>query len=237
MVKIEGLTCKWGKFTAIDNLSMSIKKGEITALLGENGAGKSTLISTLAGSYLPFKGDISIGKTSLMKDGDQYRAKTGYFCENSPLYPDMSVEEIIEFFASLNIKQNTDDELIDIVDKCGLGEVVTKSCSKLSKGYRQRVGLAISLCGNPELLLLDEPFSGLDPSQISEIRKIVIEKATNKYLLFSSHILQEVLNIAKKVIVISNGQIIAESLTENFKSDKELEKWYKIKIGGINDEK
>ncbi len=193
-------------FRVLNNISLELKKGEITGLLGVNGAGKSTLIRILAGYYDDWDGQISMNGLDYKKNLKEIKKITGYLPENNPLYKEMYVEEYLKFIISLyRIKV---DNYNEIIEKTGLSDVLKKKISTLSKGFKQRIGIASSIIHNPLLLLLDEPISGLDPLQLNEIRSLIKDLSKNKIILFSSHILQEIDLVCDKIIIINKGEII-----------------------------
>ena len=202
-------------FRVLNNISLELKKGEITGLLGVNGAGKSTLIRILAGYYDDWDGQISMNGLDYKKNLKEIKKITGYLPENNPLYKEMYVEEYLKFIISLyRIKVENYNE---IIEKTGLSDVLKKKISTLSKGFKQRIGIACSIIHNPLLLLLDEPISGLDPLQLNEIRGLIKDLSKNKIILFSSHILQEIDLVCDKIIIINKGEIILNEYKNKLK--------------------
>ena len=202
-------------FRVLNNISLELKKGEITGLLGVNGAGKSTLIRILAGYYDDWDGQISMNDLNYKKNLKEIKKITGYLPENNPLYKEMYVEEYLKFIISLyRIKVENYNE---IIEKTGLSDVLKKKISTLSKGFKQRIGIASSIIHNPLLLLLDEPISGLDPLQLNEIRGLIKDLSKNKIILFSSHILQEIDLVCDKIIIINKGEIILNEYKNKLK--------------------
>tara|TARA_Y100000741_G_scaffold188860_1_gene143707 strand:- start:291 stop:992 length:702 start_codon:yes stop_codon:yes gene_type:complete len=202
-------------FRVLNNISLELKKGEITGLLGVNGAGKSTLIRILAGYYDDWDGQISMNGLDYKKNLKEIKKITGYLPENNPLYKEMYVEEYLKFIISLyRIKV---DNYNEIIEKTGLSDVLKKKISTLSKGFKQRIGIASSIIHNPLLLLLDEPISGLDPLQLNEIRSLIKDLSKNKIILFSSHILQEIDLVCDKIIIINKGEIILNKYKNKLK--------------------
>ena len=202
-------------FRVLNNISLELKKGEITGLLGVNGAGKSTLIRILAGYYDDWDGQISMNGLDYKKNLKEIKKITGYLPENNPLYKEMYVEEYLKFIISLyRIKVENYNE---IIEKTGLSDVLKKKISTLSKGFKQRIGIASSIIHNPLLLLLDEPISGLDPLQLNEIRGLIKDLSKNKIILFSSHILQEIDLVCDKIIIINKGEIILNKYKNKLK--------------------
>ena len=212
---IKNLNKNFKDFRVLNNISLELKKGEITGLLGVNGAGKSTLIRILAGYYDDWDGQISMNGLDYKKNLKDIKKITGYLPENNPLYKEMYVEEYLKFIISLyRIKVENYNE---IIEKTGLSDVLKKKISTLSKGFKQRIGIASSIIHNPLLLLLDEPISGLDPLQLNEIRGLIKDLSKNKIILFSSHILQEIDLICDKIIIINKGEIILNKYKNKLK--------------------
>ena len=212
---INNLNKNFKDFRVLNNISLELKKGEITGLLGVNGAGKSTLIRILAGYYDDWDGQISMNGLDYKKNLKEIKKTTGYLPENNPLYKEMYVEEYLKFIISLyKIKVENYNE---IIQKTGLSDVLKKKISTLSKGFKQRIGIACSIIHNPLLLLLDEPISGLDPLQLNEIRGLIKDLSKNKIILFSSHILQEIDLVCDKIIIINKGEIILNEYKNKLK--------------------
>lgn len=214
-LKTKNLNKNFKDFRVLNNISLELKKGEITGLLGVNGAGKSTLIRILAGYYDDWDGQISINGLNYKKNLKEIKKITGYLPENNPLYKEMYVEEYLKFIISLyRVKVENYNE---IIEKTGLSDVLKKKISILSKGFKQRIGIASSIIHNPLLLLLDEPISGLDPLQLNEIRSLIKGLSKNKIILFSSHILQEIDLVCDKIIIINKGEIILNEYKNKLK--------------------
>ena len=212
---INNLNKNFKDFRVLNNISLELKKGEITGLLGVNGAGKSTLIRILAGYYDDWDGQISMNGLDYKKNLKEIKKITGYLPENNPLYKEMYVEEYLKFVISLyRVKVENYNE---IIEKTGLSDVLKKKISTLSKGFKQRIGIASSIIHNPLLLLLDEPISGLDPLQLNEIRGLIKDLSKNKIILFSSHILQEIDLVCDKIIIINKGEIILNEYKNKLK--------------------
>ncbi len=212
---IKNLNKNFKDFRVLNNISLELKKGEITGLLGVNGAGKSTLIRILAGYYDDWDGQISINGLNYKKNLKEIKKITGYLPENNPLYKEMYVEEYLKFIISLyRVKVENYNE---IIEKTGLSDVLKKKISILSKGFKQRIGIASSIIHNPLLLLMDEPISGLDPLQLNEIRSLIKGLSKNKIILFSSHILQEIDLVCDKIIIINKGEIILNEYKNKLK--------------------
>ncbi len=209
MIEAVGLSKYYGRFAAIDGVTFSVSQGEVVAFLGPNGAGKSTTMKLLTGYLAPSAGNARIAGHDMATDRLAGATKLGYLPENGPLYPDMTPRALLEFFADARgMTGSRKKNRIDIViDQCDLGAVIGKPIAKLSKGYRQRVGMAQVLLHEPEVLILDEPTAGLDPNQIHEVRNTIRRLAKDKTILLSTHILQEVQAMAARVLFIDEGRL------------------------------
>ncbi|MFH1388633.1 MAG: ATP-binding cassette domain-containing protein [Patescibacteria group bacterium] len=211
MLKVENITKKFGRTVALDNVSFEIDKGEVVGLLGPNGAGKTTCMRVVAGFYFPDDGAITIDGLNHAKNSTKIKSLIGYLPENNPLYPNLTVAEYLEFVGNLKGIVNLSEEISQVVKKTYLQEVYYKEIATLSKGFRQRVGLAQALLGNPQILIMDEPTEGLDPNQREDIRKLIKEIGKEKTVLLSSHVLDEVQKTCERVIIIAKGKIVADS--------------------------
>lgn len=213
---VEHLGKNYGGLQALNDLNFSIKTGEIVGLLGPNGAGKSTLMKILCGLINPNSGKANICGFDVETQALDVKRNIGYLPENNPLYPNMFIREYLEFSAGFyhlgKFKKNRINEMIEIT---GLKDHLKKRIGVLSKGLKQRVGLSQALLHDPKVLILDEPTSGLDPNQIVEIRKLILSLGVNKTILFSSHIIQEVEALCERVIILDEGNIIADSQTSD----------------------
>ena len=211
----------FGNLQALKGISFSLKKGEIIGLLGPNGAGKSTLMRILTGFYTKWEGEAFFFEKDFKKDIFDIKKQVGYLSENNPLYPEMYVKEYFDFVSSLyRIKDPPIDQLME---KTGLLEYRRKKIQTLSKGYKQRVGLVAALLHDPQLVILDEPTTGLDPNQLLEIRKLIRELGEKKTVILSTHILQEVDAICDRVLIINKGEIIYDDQLENInKNQKQI---------------
>ena len=198
----------YGEQKALDDVSFSIKKGEIVGFLGPNGAGKSTLMKILTGYLTPSSGEASVNGYSLEKDLLAAQRSTGYLPEHNSLYTDMYVREYLEFNAS--IYKVPKSRIEEVIKKTGLSPEANKKIGQLSKGYRQRVGLANAMLHEPEVLILDEPTTGLDPNQLVEIRDLIRETGKEKTIFLSTHIMREVEALCERVIIINKGKIVAD---------------------------
>lgn len=214
-VKIQNLTKRYKEQLALDNISIQISKGEIVGLLGPNGAGKTTMMRSIVGSLSFDQGKISVDGKDNQEEPFYIKSKIGYLPENNPLYTDMYVKEAINFVADLHKINKKETE--KVIDKVGLTTEMHKKINQLSKGYKQRVGLAQAIIFNPEILILDEPTNGLDPNQIIEIRQLITELGKNKTIILSTHIMQEVEALCSRVILLNQGKIIQDCTIEEFK--------------------
>ena len=209
MIEADGLCKYYGSFIATEDVTFSVPRGQIVAFLGPNGAGKSTTMKMLTGYLAPSAGIARIAGYNMSTDRLAGATRLGYLPENGPLYPDMTPRSLLEFFADARgLKGARRAERVDaVVDQCELGSVIGKAIGKLSKGYRQRVGMAQVLLHEPDVLILDEPTSGLDPNQIRGVRETIRRLGERKTILLSTHILQEVEALADRVILISEGRL------------------------------
>ncbi len=221
MIEVNNLSKKYGRHLAVRDASFSVAKGEIIGFLGPNGAGKTTTIRMLTGFLPPSSGSATIAGFDIFRQSIEARKRIGYMPENVPLYDDMRVREYLSFRAKIKGLSNSDTRrrVSHVIDTCGLDGVRRKMIKTLSKGYRQRVGLADALVHEPDLLILDEPTNGLDPIQIRQIRELIKHLALNHTVLISSHILSEVEMIANRVIIIDNGKIKAADTPQNLISE------------------
>ena len=211
MIEVSSLTKKYGNFLAVDNVSFTINRGEVVGFLGPNGAGKSTIMNILTGYLSLTGGKVSIDGFDVLEQPEQAKRRIGYLPEIPPLYTDMTVTEYLYFIYDLKKvkfpKRMHIDEIINLVR---LTEVKNRLIKTLSKGYRQRVGIAGALVGNPDVLILDEPTVGLDPKQIIEIRDLIARLGKNHTIILSSHILSEIQAVCERVIIINRGKLVAD---------------------------
>jgi len=214
-VKVDRVTKIYGSQRVLDDVSFQVEKGQITGLLGPNGAGKTTLMRIITCFIPPTEGRVLVNGINTMENPVAVRKMLGYLPENNPLYPDMYIREYLEFIAGLYKVSLPKKRIEEIIDLTGLEPEISKTIGKLSKGFRQRVGLAQALIPDPEVLILDEPTSGLDPNQIIEIREVIKKASANKTIIFSTHIMQEVEALCQRVIIINKGKIVADDLTAN----------------------
>jgi ABC-2 type transport system ATP-binding protein len=210
-IEVRDLTRKYGEQKAIDQISFTVGKGEIVGFLGPNGAGKSTTMKILTGCLKPSLGQAFLNGIDVQAHPVQTKKITGYLPESNPLYGDMYIREYLSFICDIHQLPGKKKKISDTIDLVGLRPEAGKKVSQLSKGYKQRVGLAAALIHEPEVLILDEPTTGLDPNQIVEIRDVIRHYGKDRTVLFSSHILQEVEAICDRVIIINQGKIIADN--------------------------
>jgi ABC-2 type transport system ATP-binding protein len=217
-ISISNLTKLYGKQKAIDNISFSVSDNEIVGFLGPNGAGKSTTMKIIAGYLHSDSGSVKVNGIDVTLNPLEAKKNIGYLPEGNPLYYEMYVREYLEFIAGIHKIKSPEKKIEEIIHVTGLRVESNKKTGQLSKGYKQRVGLAAALLHDPKIVILDEPTTGLDPNQIIEIRKLIKELGKKKTVLFSSHILQEVENICDRVIIINKGNIVADDTLVNLQS-------------------
>jgi len=219
MIHIETLSKYYKDFCAVDQITLDIKKGEILGLLGPNGAGKTTTLRMLTGYFMPTSGTISVKDYQLDNNLLEIKKLMGYLPESAPLYHSMLVYDYLDYVAGLRglDKDKKISRIRQLVDLCGLDEIMHRTISELSKGLKQRVGLAHAMMDDPEILILDEPTSGLDPNQIAEIREIIRQIGEEKTVILSTHILSEVEATCDRVVIIDKGKIVANDRMENLK--------------------
>lgn len=220
MITVKNVCKKYGSFVAVDNISFEIDDGEIIGLLGPNGAGKSTTMNMLTGFIEPTSGEILINGVNISKKSKKAKSNIGYMPENVPLYKDLTVKEFINYMAELKYVKGKDRKnmVSDIMAKTNLTDVQNKLIKNLSRGYKQRVSIAGALVGSPKILILDEPTVGLDPKQITEIRNLIKSLAKDHTIIISSHILSEISQMCKKVIILNKGKLIAIDTPENLEN-------------------
>ncbi len=221
MIEAVGLSKYYGDFAAIDQVSFQVRRGEVVAFLGPNGAGKSTTMKLLTGYLAPSAGVAKVAGYDMSRNRLAASAKLGYLPENGPLYADMTPRSLLEFFADARgmSPQRKKERIEKVVDLCALGAVIGKAIGKLSKGYRQRVGMAQVLLHEPDVLILDEPTAGLDPNQIREVRETLRRLGQEKTLLISTHIMQEVEAIAGRVLFINEGRMVFDGTPDELLSE------------------
>lgn len=233
MIEITGLTKNYGTKFAIDDISFTIDKGEIVGFLGPNGAGKSTTMNILTGYLSSTSGDAKIGGIDILENPSEAKKLIGFLPEQPPLYVDMTVNEYLNFAYELKeCKLNRQKHLEEIRRVTKIDDVRDRLIKNLSKGYRQRVGIAQTLVGNPPVIIFDEPTVGLDPKQIIEIRNLIRNLGKTHTVILSTHILSEVQSVCDRIIIINEGKIIADEKTENITSAIEDNRRYSVKISG-----
>jgi ABC-2 type transport system ATP-binding protein len=234
LIKIENLIKSYGNYNALKSINLEVKEGEILGLLGPNGAGKSTTMNIITGYISATEGSVQIDEFDIFKSPIEAKKRMGYLPEIPPLYPDMTVEEYLLFVSKLKKvpKSNIKNQINTIIDSTRLQDVRGRLIKNLSKGYKQRVGLAQAIVGNPEVLILDEPTVGLDPKQIIEIRNLIKELGKKHTIILSSHILSEVSAICDRVIIINKGVIVAEGTPEQLSKKLSYSNKISIRIKG-----
>ena len=225
---INSVTKSYDKQQALTDVSFTLNKGEIVGFLGPNGAGKSTLMKIITCYLQQDSGKVQVCNLDIQEQDLQVKAKIGYLPEHNPLYTDMYVKEYLSFVGGIYKVENLNNRIAEIIIQIGLIPEQSKKIGELSKGYRQRVGLAAALLHNPEVLILDEPTTGLDPNQLVEIRNLIKEVGKDKTVLLSTHIMQEVDKMCNRVIIISKGKIVDDQLISNFQNNKiDLEEYFR----------
>ncbi|MFD0993503.1 gliding motility-associated ABC transporter ATP-binding subunit GldA [Tenacibaculum geojense] len=218
-IQLTSISKIYGSQTAVNNLSFSAKKGEIVGFLGPNGAGKSTTMKILTGYLQPSEGTVLVNDINVVVNPIKAQKNIGYLPEHNPLYLEMYVKEYLHFVASIHKINKTEIDVV--IDRVGLSQESQKKINQLSKGYRQRVGLAAAIIHNPDVLILDEPTTGLDPNQLVEIRALIKELGKDKTVLLSTHIMQEVEAICNRVIIINKGEIVLDESLSSLKENQE----------------
>ena len=235
MIEVQNLTKYYKDFCAVDNINMTIRKGEILGLLGPNGAGKTTTLRMLTGYFKPNSGTIKIKDFQMPEDAIRIKALIGYLPESAPLYHNMLVYDYLEYVAKIkgiDDKEKRFDRFLQLSDLCGLSSIMDKPIANLSKGLKQRVGLAHAMMTDPEILILDEPTSGLDPNQIAEIRNIIKAIGKEKTIIFSTHILSEAEATCDRIAIINKGRVVADDTTANLKQSLEQNALIKLSLKG-----
>ncbi len=235
MICVEGLTKDYGTRRAIDGLTFSAQKGEILGFLGPNGAGKTTTMRILTGYMPPTDGKAEVAGFDVVEQSLEVRRRVGYVPETVPLYPDMTVYDYLKFMADLRRVQNADERIDDLLETLHLEERYESYIGSLSKGMRQRLGLAQALVHNPDVLILDEPTIGLDPAQIIEVRNLIKELGKQHTVLLSTHILSEAQQVCNRVMIINKGHIVAEDTPERLQDRLAGARRVTLQIGGDAD--
>src|SRR3990172_5069186 len=233
MIEVRDLVKRYGDTTALDGVSFQVARGEIVGFLGPNGAGKTTTLRILSTYLTPDAGTATVGEFDVARQPMEVRRKLGYLPEHPPLYLDHTVDEFLRFCAALRAapRSQTRAAVDDVVERCGLGDVRSRLIANLSKGFRQRVGLAQALVHRPEGLILDEPTVGLDPQQIREIRNLVASLASEHTVLLSTHILPEVAMICSRAVIVHRGKVVAADTLETLSGAGGLEETFLRLIG------
>ena len=236
-VTVSNLTKKYQTQRAVDNISFEVKTGEVLGFLGPNGAGKTTTMKIITGYMAPSEGDAKVNGISVLEEPEKVKKMIGYLPESNPLYHDMPVLEYLEFIAEhQNVpKEKIKDRIAQMVKICGLNVEKHKKIGELSKGYKQRVGLAQALIHDPEILILDEPTTGLDPNQIVEIRNLIREIGREKTVILSTHILPEVEATCDRILIINDGKIVADGTSESLRKQAQGQEILKVGISEAND--
>ena len=241
MIELQNLVKDYGSLRAVDTINFSIKEGEILGFLGPNGAGKSTTLKMITCFLTPTDGNIQIVELNVYENSKEIRKLIGYLPEHNPLYLEMTVYDYLKFVAEVREIAEADFKkvLIKNIKKCGLSEVISRPIKTLSKGFRQRVGIAQAIIHDPKILILDEPTSGLDPNQIVEIRELIKELGREKTLIISSHILQEVQAVCDRIVIIDKGKIVGQGTTEELRMSHQRKAKLNLELlvskGGISD--
>ena len=235
-ILVENLTKVYGDQKAVDNISFEIKTGEVVGFLGPNGAGKSTTMKMITCYMAPTAGKVFLEGLDIDKNPEEIKKKIGYLPENNPLYTDMAIIDYLKFCADIQgvEKSKVNQRIHAMVDMCGLNQERYKRIGELSKGYRQRVGLAQAMIHDPEVLILDEPTTGLDPNQIIEIRKLIKELGKEKTVILSSHILSEVEATCDRILIINRGKIVADGTSETLRSQAQGKELIRVQIEATN---
>jgi ABC-2 type transport system ATP-binding protein len=238
MIEIKNLTKRFNNVTVLDDVNLSVKKGEILGFLGPNGAGKSTTMKIITSFWTPTKGSVKIDGIDVVDDSLATRGRIGYLPETVPLYDEMRVYEYLKFVAEMRgiKKEDIKGRIKNVVKSCNLQKVIKKPIEELSKGFRQRVGLAQAIIHEPDILILDEPTTGLDPNQIIEIRELIKKIGQEKTVIFSTHILSEVSATCDRAVIINDGKIVAEGRPDELIAKAGGIEIIYVKIKGPKDE-
>lgn len=236
-IVVENLTKKYGVQKAVNDISFEINTGEVVGFLGPNGAGKSTTMKMITCFMAPTSGNVTLEGASILDDAETVKKKIGYLPENNPLYLEMPIVDYLRFSAEVQgvNKKDIPSRIAEMIDRCGLGAEKHKNIGELSKGYRQRVGLAQAMIHDPEVLILDEPTTGLDPNQIVEIRKLIKDLGKEKTVILSSHILSEVEATCDRILIINKGRIVADGTSDTLRSQAQGQELLTIQIEGEGD--
>ncbi len=237
MIEVQNLTKAYGSTVAVDNASFRVESGQACGFLGPNGAGKTTTMRVITGFMPATTGTVAVDGFDVFEDSFEVRRRIGYLPETPPLYLEMSVRSYLAHVAKLKAVPRSElkSAAERVIEECALGKVADRLCGHLSKGYRQRVGLAQALIHQPAVLILDEPTIGLDPAQIIEIRELVKQLATERTVILSTHILPEVTQICDKVVIINEGRIAVDSTIADLTRERSLEEEYLRHVSGLAD--
>jgi ABC-2 type transport system ATP-binding protein len=238
MIQVDGLTKRYDRNVAVNNISFQVEKGQIVGFLGPNGAGKTTTMRILTCFMPPTDGRASVAGFDVLEQSLEVKRRIGYLPENPPVYPEMEVWEYLEFVGRLKgiPAKSLRGRIAEVSDRCAIADVSKKLISKLSKGYRQRVGLAQAIIHNPEVLILDEPTAGLDPKQIHETRELIRSLAGVHTIILSTHILPEVEQTCDHVVIISKGKIVATDSVQNLTSRLRGQESLSVEVSGAEKE-
>lgn len=224
MIKVESLSRNYGDFKAVDNVSFEIKKGEVVGLLGHNGAGKTTIMKMMTGYLEPTSGMVKVDQLQIDRDMREIQSRIGYLPENCPVWPEMTVIDFLEYQAHLHgvDESKIQTAVVDAIRRTALKEKATAPIQTLSRGYRQRVGVAQAILHNPDIIILDEPTNGLDPTQIFQMRQLIRDLAKSSTVILSTHILQEVQAVCERVLIMRGGKLVIDSRIEDLQSGGQL---------------
>lgn len=233
MIEVDRLSKRYGDSVAVEQVTFSAARGEIVGFLGPNGAGKTTTIRMLATYLPPSSGSARIAGFDIVRQSDMVRKNIGYLPENPPLYDEMTVQEYLRFVAEIKgvSRARRRQRVEEVLERCFIADVRNKLCQHLSRGYRQRVGLAQAIIHDPAVIILDEPTSGLDPKQIIQIRQLIRSLAESHTVLLSTHILPEVSMVCSKVVIVNRGRVVRESSLSDLTREKSLEQVFIESIG------
>ncbi len=236
MIKVKELSKKFNGVYAVEDLSFEVEEGKVFGLLGPNGAGKTTTMRLITGYVAPDSGDVFVDDMSVRENSEDIQKNMGYMPESNPLYEDMLVSEMLDFFADLkDIPKNKRRDAFDfVVDAVDLNKVFYTPIKELSKGYKQRTGLAVAILNKPKTIILDEPTEGLDPNQRTDIRKLIKDLSKERTILMSTHVMQEAQAICDNLFIISDGRLVADGTTEELTHASENKKVFEINIEGKN---
>jgi len=234
MIEVENVTKRFGPLLAVDHISFSVPRGEVVGFLGPNGAGKSTTMRILAGFFPPTSGRASVGGNDVVTHSLQVKRLVGYFPERVSVYPDFPVHSFLDFVAEAKDVPRSDRkrEIARVINSCGLEKVSGRIIGHLSKGYRQRVGIAQALIHKPQVLILDEPTIGLDPEQVVEIRKLIRDLGSERTVILSTHILSEVSTVCDRVIIINGGRILASQSLAELRAQLQRTRRVRVEVEG-----